>query len=126
MAEVHIRVDTTHGSPGIEASRFDEICNEIAKLNNIKIVGVFTQLYAGYGENSVKLRTQLDEFNVVLDYIKENNMDIKYIHAASTPTIFSSKETHFNMVRCGAALYGLPFDNKYDKELKQVLSIKAK
>lgn len=124
--KVHIRIDTTHGSLGIEEQYFAEFYNEITKLKWIEVEGIFTQLYSAYGEHEEMTKAQLQEFNKVLEYLNKNNIWIKLIHAASTPAIFGYKEAHYNMVRPGGSLYGVPFNDKFNKLLKPIMSIKAK
>ena len=125
VIKCHIRIDTTHGSPGIEAESFPTFYERVSRLKNIEIQGIFTQLYFAYGDNEETVRAQIEEFKQVLDYLKNINVKIPLIHAASTPALFKYPEVHFDMVRTGAALYGIPFDEKHDKRLKTIISIKS-
>ena len=50
---------------------------------------------------------QVETFKQVLTPLRAAGFTFKYIHAANSAGTLISKETHFNAVRVGLAMYGL-------------------
>lgn len=110
---VHIKVDTgmsrlgiyCHGEEDIKASA-DEI-SEIAKLENIKIEGIFTHFADSDGENSDYTEMQFKVFTSLLDELKRRNVEVGIRHCCNSAATLRYKNMHLDMVRAGIILYGL-------------------
>jgi alanine racemase len=69
---------------------------------------------------------QLDRFEPVAAAVRAEFPDVT-VHAANSAAVFRSARSHFDMVRCGVALYGLdPFqDDPGARGLAPVLSLRS-
>src|SRR5699024_836672 len=59
---VHVRLDVCSGSPGMLAEEFARVLPELLALPNLRLAGVYTQLYGAYVEDKRGMIRQLEEF----------------------------------------------------------------
>lgn len=116
ISKVHIEVDTGEGRNGILSDKLPEFFDEILKLKNIEIEGVFTHLTCADSDKEYTY-VQIDKFNKAIEYIKSRGINIKFIHAANSSGVLGYKEAHFNAVRPGIMLYGYYPDSRYSKNI---------
>ena len=127
VVEVHLGIDTGMGRIGILVDNQPvEKIKSIASLSYLNIGGVFTH-FAAADEDAEYTKKQLSKFNNLLSDLKETGIEIPIKHAANSAAIIDFPETHFDLVRLGIALYGLPpAPSLTDQiDLKAVLSWKA-
>lgn len=127
LARIHIKLDTGMGRIGYRCldSDLKEI-EEISKLPNIVIEGIFTH-FATAGEDNNYLDSQM---KIYMDFVsKLKNIGIKpdILHCANSAALITNPNTHMDMVRAGIILYGLnPSYNVKISNLKPVMSLKTK
>jgi len=102
-AHIHIKVDTGMGRVGVMAEQLPKLFDQISKLPNLKIEGIYTHLAKAESRNGFTTR-QLKIFRAAL-----SNIDTKGIilHAANSAAALYHQESHMGMVRIGLAMYGL-------------------
>ena len=125
--KVHLAVDTGMGRIGILAdNRPAAKIKGISSLNNLEIDGLFTH-FAVADEDKEYTKMQLEKFDEILADLKSDGIEIPNKHAANSAAIIDYPEAHYDFVRLGIALYGMPpapsLANKLD--LKPVLSWRA-
>lgn len=115
------------GRTGINPKRTFEFLQEAKKYPNVMIEGVYTH-FACSDTDEEYTKKQIASFNVAIDVIKRNNVNLKYIHCCNSAGIINYKEAHFNMVRPGIILYGYyPTSELCGKvELKPALKLKTR
>lgn len=125
--KIHIKIDTGNDSDGILSNEYENFFSKLKNLKWVEIEGIFTHISTSYGEEDELVNKQLEEFNRAIDVAESYGIEIPIVHAASSPAIFRYPRAHFNMVRVGTALYGLPFigDEDYIEKLKPVMEIKS-
>lgn len=123
--DVHVRLDVCVGSPGMMPDQFLENLDELCGLPGIHLAGLYTQLYGAYVEDKTGFAAQLNAFDDVVHQLPQALRDGLCIHAASTTAACTCPRAHYNMVRIGAALYGLPYEEK-DSPFLPVMSIKSR
>ncbi|MGB9598164.1 MAG: alanine racemase, partial [Candidatus Poribacteria bacterium] len=125
VAKVHIKVDTGMGRIGIHCDKVIELIEQINRIPNIKIEGIYTHFSASDIDQDYTL-LQIDRFNSVLSCLKKNDIHISIKHSASSSAIINYPSSYYDIVRPGIALYGyLPFIT--DKiQLKPTLSFKTR
>lgn len=106
---VHMRLDVCAGSPGMPPDQFRACLDELRGLPGIRLEGLYTQLYGAYAEDRAEYEAQLALFDQAVRGLPQELRDRLCIHAASTAS-FAREEARYDMVRVGAALYGLPHD----------------
>jgi len=105
---VHLKVDTGMGRLGIPYTHVLEFLEALSAYPGIEVEGLATHLATADEPDPAFAKTQINRFRKVCDQIERTGYRIPFYHVASSAGIFSSQEAHFNMVRPGIALYGIP------------------
>jgi alanine racemase len=125
--KIHIRVDTSAEGEGIPHKECPNFLKSLVEMEGIEVEGIYTHLVSAYGSEDELVHSQLNNFKAVIDFANENCIHIPFIHAASSPAIFGYLESHFNMVRAGTVLYGMPFvKDDFVSLLKPVMQVKSR
>ncbi|MBP2655754.1 MAG: Alanine racemase [Firmicutes bacterium] len=103
-AEVMLKIDTGMGRIGITPDQFDEFLHEIVNLPNIRLKGAFTHLASADAADKTYALSQLKAFKPLADKLPPASIS----SAANSATIIDLPDGHFNTVRPGIILYGLP------------------
>lgn len=122
---VHVRLDVCAGSPGMLGRDFLALLPELLAMPNLRLAGLYTQLYGAYIEERAEMDRQLDRFFGVVDALPEDLRRTLCIHAASTAAAMEEPRARLDMVRIGAALYGLPFGEGLSP-FRPVMSIRSR
>lgn len=123
IQKVHIKVDTGMGRIGLRIDKAKEIIEEISTLKNIKIEGVYSHLASADFDQDYTI-FQLKEFNNLINSLSP--LKIKYFHIANSSAILKYPQAHFNLVRPGISLYGIPPFPGANIELKPVMKFKTR
>ncbi|MBI5416853.1 alanine racemase [Candidatus Poribacteria bacterium] len=127
LIPVHIKVDTGMGRLGVAPENFLDFLAEFKNLKNLKIEGILTH-FARADKDEEYTRFQLKRFSDILQKLKDDKINIDFIHSANSAALLKYTYTHFNMVRPGISLYGLyPSAEFHDIiDLKPVMRVKSK
>lgn len=107
ITKVHIKIDTGLRRLGVRVGEeLQDLLNYLKTLKGIEIEGAFTHLADPDADDQVVTYRQLDIFNKALEQIKDNDIELKYIHAANTGATVRCKESHYNLVRPAALWLG--------------------
>lgn len=107
-AYVMIKTDTGMGRIGTDPVQAALLTAEVAKMPFIEIMGIFTHMAAADADNKAYTNEQLRLFQQALQILKEKKFNLPYVSAANSASIIDLPSSHFNLVRAGIALYGLP------------------
>ena len=126
-ARLHIKMDTGMNRIGFRERDFADIM-KIAALPNLFIEGIFTHLATSDQRDLSFAREQLNRFQLFYDKLKKAGLTIPIRHAANSAAILQFPESHFELVRPGISLYGLPPSSQVSEAigLEPVMSWKAK
>lgn len=124
ISKVHLFINTGMNRDGIFPEDALYFLSVTKDLENVKIVGICTH-FAKTTQNLDFAKIQLKRFKDLLTKLKERNYNFQYIHTANSGAIANLPESHFNLVRPGMALYGLPpaKDIKVYEDLKPMLEL---
>jgi len=125
-AKVHIKIDTGMGRIGVQWDRVDRFIEEILKLNNISIVGIFTHLSSA--DSSIEYtQLQLERFEKVLVKFQNTfDTDSMLVHYANSSCVANFKDIDLkDMVRVGLLLYGYSDNEILQRRLKPVMSLES-
>ncbi|CAA7600686.1 Alanine racemase [Acididesulfobacillus acetoxydans] len=127
VARLHVKVDTGMGRIGFRHEDAASIL-EIAALPNLRIEGIYTHFAAADQQDLSFAHEQLDRFNRIYSRLRAQGLSIPLRHAANSAAILRLPEAHFELVRPGIVLYGLPPSRQVgpEAELEPVLSWKTK
>jgi alanine racemase len=111
-ARVHVKHDSGMGRLGNrDPSRVIAIARACATSENLELAGIWTHFATADEPDSDFFDDQLERFSVVADAIRSEFPDV-VVHAANSAAVIRDRRSHFDMVRCGVAIYGLdPFQH---------------
>jgi alanine racemase len=106
-AYVHVKVDSGMGRLGLLPHQVAGFLRAI-ELPGLKVEGLFTHLATADEADLSYAKEQVRRFQALLAQLEEENLRPPLIHAANTAGLLNLPEAHFDMVRPGVGLYGLP------------------
>lgn len=98
--KAHMKIDTGLGRFGFYSHQIDQIMS-FYKIPHIQIDGLYTHL------SSVNIESQFNLFKQCLDELNQYDIHIPLRHMTNSYAALYHPETHFDLVRVGAILYGL-------------------
>jgi alanine racemase len=110
-ARVHLKADTGLSRGGATAADWPELCEAAAKAEadgTVAVVGVWSHLASS--EEGPAHPTNAEQgrvFAEALDVAASKGLNPQLRHLANSGGLLSDPATHFDLVRAGAALYGL-------------------
>ena len=109
VPRVHVKHDSGMGRLGLrDTAEVAELVEAVAADERMELAGIWTH-FATADDDAAFMQEQLKRFRAVVESAKERNPEIT-VHAANSAATLRDPATHFDMVRCGVALYGLdPF-----------------
>ncbi len=108
-APVHVKVDTGMRRLGIHPRRLPELLDALETAPEAEMVGLMTHFADADAEEDDFFRFQLRSFEEAVQVVLRTGADAVF-HCANSAATIRYPESHFGMVRCGIAIYGLsPF-----------------
>ncbi|HEX2949720.1 MAG TPA: alanine racemase [Armatimonadota bacterium] len=107
-ARVHVKVNTGMGRVGVRWNEAVDFIRQVATVQGIELEGIMTHFATADYEDQTSVRTQLERFTAVVEGAAAHGIHPRYCHCASSAAITFLKESHFNLVRPGLIIYGLP------------------
>ncbi len=109
-ARVHVKLDTGMGRLGtadpVEARA---VCELVAGDARLELVGLMTHFATADERGDDHFPAQLERFRAFVDEIRSAHPAV-IAHAANSAAVFRDPAAHFDLARCGIAVYGLdPF-----------------
>jgi alanine racemase len=126
-AAVHVKLDTGMGRLGTrDAGEALELAREIAAEADLRLAGAMTHFATADEDDDAFMRAQLEAFRPFAAAVKELEPGA-ILHAANSAATLRLPEAHFDMVRCGLALYGLdPFGrDPIEQDLTPALELRS-
>jgi alanine racemase len=111
-ARAHVKLDSGMGRLGErDASALVELARAVAADEHLELAGVWTHFATADEEGDTFLAEQLAAFAPVADSVRALAPECT-VHAANSAATLRDPATHFDLVRCGIAIYGLdPFQS---------------
>ena len=126
--KVHIKVDTGLKRIGFDVKWAFKNIMQVFAYKNLFVEGIYTHFATSEAKDKTFAKTQLLKFQELLHMLKKTGIEFPLVHTANSGAILDLKDSHFNMVRPGLALYGYyPSDEVKNKILlKPILNLKSK
>jgi alanine racemase len=105
--KVHLKVDTGMGRLGASPKQAVELARKIAGCSHLELEGVCTHLSAIATGDKAFTRKQLEMYKKTLDEVMKLGINIPCRHAANSASLVYMPESVFNVIRPGAAVYGI-------------------
>jgi alanine racemase len=122
-ARVHVKLDSGMGRLGTkDADEVRALCDRAAERD--QLAGVWTHFATADELGDDHFPAQLARFAPVAEAVKARHPGT-IAHAANSAATLRDPESHFDLVRCGVAIYGLnPFQRDPDEQgLRPALSL---
>jgi len=109
---IHLKIDTGMGRLGVAPEDLPQVCAALRAAPHLLVEGVSTHLASSEVLDAPSVEAQLKCFEEVRHLLAAQGFDPPIVHAANTGAVISRRESWYNMVRPGIALYGyyLPFE----------------
>jgi alanine racemase len=127
-AVFHLKLNTGMNRVGVEAAEGADFLESLRGLPGISLEGVYTHFATADIPGDWEFERQLERFSSAIAEMRLRKIDPGIVHAANSPATVLHPETHFDMVRCGVALYGLhPSEATRERvDLRPAMSVKAR
>jgi len=127
-AVFHLKIETGMNRIGFKAEDAAETASELARIQGIRLEGAFTHFATADTPGDWEFDRQLERFGLALDDLRDNGVRPPLVHAANSAATILHRETHFDLVRCGIAIYGLhPSEATRSRvDLEPAMSVKAR
>ncbi len=104
VAVVHLKIDTGMGRLGVLPEEVAEVAAFLHGLPGIELEGVFMH-FADASDEAYSL-LQLQRFKQAISILEEEGIHVPVRHASSSASAVLYPESHFDIIRPGAGLYG--------------------
>ncbi len=124
---VHVKYDTGMGRLGErDPDAVRELVAVAAASDAVELAGLWTHFATADEPGSAHFDRQLDRFRALALPLKDRHPDM-LLHAANSAATLREPESHFDMVRCGIAIYGLdPFgEDPVARALEPALELRS-
>ncbi len=126
-ARVHVKHDSGMGRLGNpDPDEVLALLRACAESPNLEPAGVWTHFATADEPDSPFFEEQLGRFAAVAESARTEFPGIA-VHAANSAAVFRDRRSHFDMARCGVAVYGLdPFQgDPAERGLRPALSLRS-
>ncbi len=124
---VHVKYDSGMGRLGNrDPAAVLALARACAEDPQLDLAGVWTHFATADEPDSDFFDEQLERFSAVADALKAEFPGI-VVHAANSAAVFRDQRAHFDMARCGVAVYGLdPFQGEpAQRGLEPAMSLRS-
>ena len=127
-AGVHLLVDTGMSRDGVLPEEAIELVERAAETPEVCLEGTYTHLATAALPDKSFCHEQLNRFNHVITEMLARDISPGIIHCANSSGLFTLPSSHFDMVRQGITLYGLPPAEHVapEADLTPALSVKSR
>jgi alanine racemase len=125
---VHLKLDTGATRLGILPAELDAVADALRQAPSLKLEGVFTLLANAGDPTSPVTEQQLLVYQHALDELNAAGFELALNHVANSAAMVLRPDAHFNLMRPGLALYGLPPVHSVRErvELRPVMTFKTR
>jgi alanine racemase len=124
---VHVKLDSGMGRLGTaDAEEARAVAELVAGDERVELAGAMTHFATADEPGDDHFPAQLERFRPFARELKERHPGL-VVHAANSPAAFRDRDAHFDLVRCGVAIYGLdPFqEDPADRGLEPALTLES-
>jgi alanine racemase len=124
---LHVKFDSGMGRLGNrDAAETIELARACAADPNLELAGIWTHFATADELDSDYFDEQLRRFDEVAKAVKAEHPAVT-VHAANSAAVLRDKRSHYEMARCGVAVYGLdPFQrDPAEQGLRPALSLRS-
>ncbi|MET0806602.1 MAG: alanine racemase, partial [Lacisediminihabitans sp.] len=105
-AQVHLELDTGMARGGAESSRWAELC-AAAAASGVEVTGIWSHLALAADPDPLSTTAQKIAFDEGVETARELGLSPRVLHLANSAAALDHEQTWFDLVRCGAGVYGI-------------------
>jgi alanine racemase len=110
VVNFHLKVDTGMGRLGVPMWEVAEFACALKRFDWIRLDGVMTHFADADGDRSDYTEAQIRRYGEAMEILKGSGFDPTWRHLANSAGIHAYPNSHGNLARAGATLYGLKRD----------------
>jgi alanine racemase len=110
IVNFHLKVDTGMGRLGIRLDELAEFARALGRFDSVKLDGVMTHLAAADSATTDYTERQISRYEESVEILRDLGFDPSWRHIANSAGIHAYPQSHGNLARVGAAMYGLTRD----------------
>jgi alanine racemase len=130
VANFHLKVDTGMGRLGLRLDDLAEFARSLSQFRHIKLDGVMTHFADADGDDPAYTDAQIARYDEAVRILRELGFNPSWRHLANSAGIHAYPQSHGNLARAGATLYGLSRDVLSSKlepfDLRPVMSLHSR
>ena len=125
---VHLKLDTGMHRVGVPEDDLEDAMRYLSDADGIEVEGAWSHLAVADVPAHPFNRKQRELFVQLVERIEAPGVSLRYRHLANSAATMSAPETHFDIVRCGIASYGLwPSNDLLNTlDLRPALALRAR
>ena len=127
LAKVHVKLDTGMGRLGARsADDARAVAKAVESADRLELTGAMTHFATADEPRDEHFQHQLASFVPFAEELRDGRGDL-VVHAANSAGTYRDEAAHFDMVRCGIAVYGLdPFhEDPAERGLEPALRLES-
>ena len=105
---VQMKIDTGMGRVGARPTDALGLADAIAHKQSLRLDGVWTHCAIADVVDDPYTDKQLDTYDQALAELEANGHELTWRHAANSAVALAHPRGHYDLVRCGIAVYGIP------------------
>jgi alanine racemase len=126
-ARLHVKLDTGMGRLGaLDPDQALEVAAAVADSTHLELAGLMTHFATADELDDEHFPAQLRQFTEFAERMRSLYSGLR-VHAANSAAVYRDPASHFDMARCGIALYGLdPFqEDPFARGLEPALRLET-
>ncbi len=126
--EVHLKVDTGMHRVGCPPAQALELAAHVVDRAELRLAGVCTHFAVADEPDNAYTDRQRRAFDDVLDELRSRGIPTGTVHACNSAGALTAPAAHYDMVRVGIGIYGIPPAPALDGAiaLRPAMSVKAR
>lgn len=110
VVDYHLKVDTGLGRLGVPESELADFARQLVRYRHARLAGLLTHFAEADGEDGRFTRDQIAGYHRAAEVLRQLGFEPRWRHMANSAGIHAHPDSHGNLARSGAALYGLVSD----------------
>jgi alanine racemase len=110
MVNFHLKVDTGMGRLGVRLDEITEFARSLGRFDSVKLDGVMTHFAGADSDATDYTERQIARYEEAVEILRDLGFDPGWRHMANSAGIHAYPQSHGNLARAGAAMYGLKRD----------------